>query len=81
MSASVAASWAVPEVAAARSKRYGATIQIGDKIEVFRSVPAALHSLGIFSGVRSIRAKARDCEHVEIDLEGRKIILSALEIH
>ncbi len=81
MSAAVAASWTVPEVAAARSKRYAATVQRnGGVIEMFSSVPAALRELGVMIGQRSIRAAARDCEFVELEVDGAKVILSALEI-
>lgn len=82
MSAAVAASWTVPEVAAARSKRYAATVQRtpGGAVEMFPSVPAALRALGVLIGQRSIRAAARDCERVELEVDGQVIVLAALEI-
>jgi hypothetical protein len=82
MSAAVAASWTVPEVAAARSKRYAATVQKtpGGPLEMFPSVPAALRALGVFVGQRSIRAAARDCEQVNLEVDGKIVVLAALEI-
>jgi hypothetical protein len=81
ISAAAIASWAVPQVAAARAKRYAATVQIGARTEMFTSVPAALRSLGVESGWRSIRAAARDHQYVELDVEGQKVIIAALEVN
>jgi hypothetical protein len=80
ISASAVASWAVPEVAAARSKRYAASVQIGERVEMFKSVPAALRALGVESGWRSVRAAARDCQYVELEVDGQKAVITALEV-
>lgn len=47
---------------------------------MFPSVPAALRALGVLIGQRSIRAAARDCERVELEVDGQVIVLAALEI-
>lgn len=79
--AAAKASWATPEVAEARSKRYAATLQIGDKLEMFPSAPMALESIGVFVNMQSIRVAARDCEYIELMLDdGAVAILAMLEI-
>ncbi len=80
ISAAAIESWKAPEVAQARSKRYAASVQIGQNVEMFKSVPAALRSLGVESGWRSIRAAARDSQYVEIELEGQKVVIAAFEV-
>ena len=81
IASAVAASWTVPSIAAARSKRYAAAVQKnGVTVEMFKSVPAALRSLGVMVGQRSIRAAARDCERVELEVNGEMVAIVALEV-
>ncbi len=78
----VAASWTVPAIAQARSKRYAGTLQKAGSqyASIYSSIPEALRDIGVTVGIRSIRAAARDNAYVELEVEGQKYIIAALEI-
>ena len=82
ISSAAVQSWTVPQVAVARRKRYAATVQIdAGNVTIHKSIPAALHSLGVTKGVRTVRAAARDNAYVELSIDGKIVVISTIEIH
>ncbi len=82
ISSAVAASWTVPAIAEARSKRYAGTLQKAGQqfASIYSSIPEALRAIGVTVGIRTIRAAARDNAFVELEVNGDKYIIAALEI-
>jgi len=78
ISQAAVASWAVPEIAAARSQRYVAAVKIGRKVTEHKSVGAALRSLGL-SGSRGVRgAMMANGGGVTLEVDGKKVHLALM---
>jgi hypothetical protein len=76
ISKAAAATWANPKIAAARSKRYAAAMKVGRKVTEYKSVGAALRSLGM-DGSRGVRgAMMKNGGYIQLDVDGRKVMLA-----
>jgi len=80
IAAAATASWAVPEIAIARAKRYVAAVKVGREVMEFPSVNKAIQGLNLDAKSRGLRgAMMENGGAVEVELaDGRKGILALM---
>lgn len=80
ISQSAVASWAVPEIAVARAKRYVAAVKVGREVMEFPSVNKAIQGLNLDAKSRGLRgAMMENGGAVQVQLaDGRTGILALM---